>query len=93
MGTPPLLLHPRSTFFVAVQTLSGGRGERLREAVQLARQLGISMVIPCHFDMFTFNTETPDEFLQQAGEQGQGGQVLQCGERFSSHQILSGSGQ
>lgn len=64
-----------------------------REAVQLARQLGISMVIPCHFDMFTFNTETPDEFLQQAGEQGQGGQVLQCGERFSSHQILSGSGQ
>lgn len=64
-----------------------------REAVELARQVGISMVIPCHFDMFTFNTETPDEFLRQAAEQGQAGRVLQCGERFSSHQLLSGSRQ
>ena len=58
-----------------------------REAVQLAREAGISMVIPCHYDMFTFNTETPDEFLREAAVTGQPVQVLQAGERFSSHQL------
>jgi L-ascorbate metabolism protein UlaG (beta-lactamase superfamily) len=58
-----------------------------REAVQLAREAGISMVIPCHYDMFTFNTETPDEFLREAAVTGQSVQVLQAGERFSSHQL------
>ncbi|MEZ5327022.1 MAG: hypothetical protein R3F19_18385 [Verrucomicrobiales bacterium] len=24
---------------------------------------GAKLVIPCHYDMFTFNTETPEEFL------------------------------
>ena len=63
-----------------------------REAVQLARQAAISMVIPCHYDMFTFNTETPDEFLREAAAHGQAGQVLQSGERFSSHQLPPRSG-
>ena len=64
-----------------------------REAVELASGAGISMVIPCHYDMFTFNTETPDEFLREAEVTGQAVQVLQSGERFSSHQLPTRSGQ
>ena len=54
-----------------------------REAAQLAKDIGANMVIPCHYDMFEFNTETPDEFVATCQSIGQGYQVLQCGERFS----------
>ena len=32
------------------------------EAAALARACGARMAIPCHYDMFEFNTETPEEF-------------------------------
>ena len=34
-----------------------------REAAQLAKDSGAKTVIPCHYDMFEFNTATPDEFI------------------------------
>lgn len=52
------------------------------EAVALARQTGARVVIPCHFDMFTFNTADPREFVREAQAQGQAYRVLQCGERW-----------
>lgn len=54
-----------------------------REAALLARDSGMRLVIPCHYEMFAFNTATPDEFIQTAQEIGQPYQVIKCGERFS----------
>lgn len=34
-----------------------------REAAQLANDAAIPTVIPCHFDLFEFNSVTPDEFI------------------------------
>jgi L-ascorbate metabolism protein UlaG (beta-lactamase superfamily) len=52
------------------------------EAVQLARETGIGTVVPCHFEMFGFNTETPELFLRTASATGQPVRVLRSGERF-----------
>lgn len=41
-----------------------------REAAQLAADVGIGAVIPCHYDMFEFNTVTPDEFREAAAVLG-----------------------
>lgn len=54
-----------------------------REAAKLAKDVGIKMVVPCHYDMFEFNTETPEEFLEICRHLEQPNRVLQCGERFS----------
>lgn len=53
-----------------------------QEAVHLGRAAGIGLLIPCHYDMFTFNTVTPDQFIQAAERAGQPYRLLQCGERF-----------
>jgi len=52
------------------------------EAVNLACQAGIGTVIPCHFEMFGFNTETPELLLRTASATGQPVRVLRSGERF-----------
>jgi L-ascorbate metabolism protein UlaG (beta-lactamase superfamily) len=54
------------------------------EAAQLAKDIGARMVIPCHFEMFEFNTASPDEFVTECRRLGQPCQVLQCGERWES---------
>lgn len=50
------------------------------EAVQLAQECGMSLIIPCHFDMFEFNTVTPDTFVAAAEQAGQAYRLLQNGE-------------
>jgi L-ascorbate metabolism protein UlaG (beta-lactamase superfamily) len=52
------------------------------EAAQLAHDIGAGVVIPCHYDMFTFNTATPDLFVETATAIGQPHAVLELGERF-----------
>jgi L-ascorbate metabolism protein UlaG (beta-lactamase superfamily) len=54
------------------------------EAAQLASDIGARCAIPCHFDMFAFNTVTPDEFLVACRKLGQACRVLRAGERWSS---------
>ena len=54
------------------------------EAAQLARNIGAKLVIPCHFDMFEFNTASPDKFVDTCLKLGQAFRILQCGERFDS---------
>ena len=55
-----------------------------REAAQLARDIQANLVIPCHFEMFEFNTASPDEFVQQCRKLGQQFKVLRCGEQWHS---------
>lgn len=55
-----------------------------QEAVELGMQIGAKLVIPCHYDMFTFNTADPVDFARIAKEKGQPYKVLKCGERWSS---------
>jgi L-ascorbate metabolism protein UlaG (beta-lactamase superfamily) len=52
------------------------------EAAQLAHDIGAKLVIPCHYDMFEFNTATPDVFAETCRRLGQSFRILRCGERF-----------
>jgi L-ascorbate metabolism protein UlaG (beta-lactamase superfamily) len=58
-----------------------------REAAALAKECGARLVIPCHYDMFEFNTESPQEFEQTAATLGQAFRTLRCGERWSSEEL------
>ena len=52
------------------------------EAAQLAHDMGAKLAIPCHFDMFEFNTAPPDAFVNACRRLGQPFRILRCGERF-----------
>ena len=76
---------------VALLPINGRRPERRvagnlwgREAANLAKAIGVRMVIPCHYDMFEFNTETPEEFEATCQTLGQAHQTLHAGQRWSS---------
>jgi L-ascorbate metabolism protein UlaG (beta-lactamase superfamily) len=53
-----------------------------REAAQLAKDIGAAHVIPCHYDMFEFNTATPEEFTRECERLGQAHTVLEQGEMW-----------
>lgn len=53
------------------------------EAAQLAHDNHIKLVIPCQYEMFAFNTASPDEFVRQAQYLKLPSRVLRCGEQFS----------
>ena len=53
------------------------------QAAQLASDIGAKVVIPCHYDMFEFNTASPHEFVQACGRLRQHYKVLENGERWS----------
>lgn len=53
------------------------------EAAQLAKDGGAKLVVPCHYEMFEFNTALPDTFIQTAKRLGQNYHILQNGERLS----------
>jgi L-ascorbate metabolism protein UlaG (beta-lactamase superfamily) len=54
----------------------------VEEAVALAKEIGARLVIPCHYDMFEFNTASPEGFVHAAREMNQPYQVLKCGEQL-----------
>jgi L-ascorbate metabolism protein UlaG (beta-lactamase superfamily) len=62
------------------------------EAAQLAHAIGARLVIPCHYEMFTFNTASPEPFIAECARLGQPYAVLRAGERWSSP-ASSGSDQ
>jgi L-ascorbate metabolism protein UlaG (beta-lactamase superfamily) len=75
---------------VALLPINGNRPERRvagnlfgDEAAQLAREIGARIVVPCHFDMFEFNTESPDLFVETCRSANQPFRVLRSGERMS----------
>lgn len=72
--------------FLPINGRAGGEGTppnmNAAEAAALAKAIGVPLVIPHHYDMFTFNTANVSDFTACAQEQGQPHRVLQCGERF-----------
>ena len=50
------------------------------EAIQLGLDIEAKLVIPCHYDMFTFNTADPKEFTAKAEAAGLNHRVLRIGE-------------
>ena len=80
----------RWTIDVALLPINGCRPERRVagnlsgvEAARLARATRINTAIPCHYDMFSFNTADPARFIQEAGALGQGYCVLRNGEGYT----------
>lgn len=53
-----------------------------REAAALGKAIQAKYVIPCHYDMFTFNTADVNDFVKEANEISQFHKVLQPGEYF-----------
>jgi L-ascorbate metabolism protein UlaG (beta-lactamase superfamily) len=92
------VLHPLLAEFlkpfridVALLPINGRSPERgvpgnlnAHEAAWLGREIGARIVIPCHYDMFKFNTAPVDDFVAAVREAGQGYQVVRCGERWES---------
>ncbi|MGC1784752.1 MAG: MBL fold metallo-hydrolase [Acidobacteriaceae bacterium] len=58
-----------------------------QEAAELGRDIGARMVIPCHYDMFTFNTAPVADFVTAARAAGQSYNVVECGERWESSRL------
>lgn len=52
------------------------------EAAHLAKDIQAKLVIPCHFEMFEFNTASPDEFIDCCRRLEQPFQLLRCGEQW-----------
>jgi len=52
------------------------------QAAKLAHDIGARCVIPCHYDMFEFNTASPTEFIAECERLRQTYRVLQNGERL-----------
>ena len=53
-----------------------------QEAAQLGKQIHAGLVIPCHYEMFEFNTVSPEAFVRAAEQIGQTVKVLRAGERL-----------
>jgi L-ascorbate metabolism protein UlaG (beta-lactamase superfamily) len=53
------------------------------EAAQLAHDIAARCVVPCHYEMFTFNTASPARFTATCAELGQRCAVLRAGERLN----------
>ena len=56
-----------------------------REAAELGKAIGAGCVIPCHYDLFTFNTADVGEFVEAAKRIGQPYEVLKGGGKFGSN--------
>jgi L-ascorbate metabolism protein UlaG (beta-lactamase superfamily) len=82
---------------VTILPINGDRPERRvagnldgKEAATLAKEMGARLVIPCHYDMFEFNTASPEEFVRVCHELGQKCRVMKAGERWSCRTLTAG---
>lgn len=53
-----------------------------KEAVKLAKAIHAKNIVPCHYDMFTFNTADVSEFARVAEKSGQKYRILRPGECY-----------
>lgn len=58
-----------------------------KEAAALGKAIGAKVVIPCHYDLFSFNTANPDDFKKEAQYISQPYHILKPGEHFDSSNI------
>jgi len=84
-----LSLLKRFTIDVAILPINGNDPARrvagnlnCEEAAKLGKAINAKFVIPCHYDMFTFNTADVNEFARQAETINQRYKILQGGEKF-----------
>lgn len=77
---------------LALLPINGRRPERRvsgnldgEEAARLAKDIGAKLVVPCHYDMFAFNTESPELFERTCRELGQAYRILRNGEGLHVH--------
>ena len=77
---------------VAILPVNGNKPERkvagnldCKEAAALGKAIGAGCVIPCHYDMFTFNTADVNDFIKEAKRIGQAYSVLHGGGLFTSN--------
>jgi L-ascorbate metabolism protein UlaG (beta-lactamase superfamily) len=75
---------------VALLPINGNKPERkvagnldCKEAAVLGKAINAKVVIPCHYDMFSFNTADVNDFVKEAEKINQPYKVLQGGEIFS----------
>ena len=69
---------------VAILPINGRLGNMGgRDAAKVARTARAGIAIPCHYDMFEFNTAAPAEFAEEADRLGQRVHVLRAGERLA----------
>ncbi|MCX6858053.1 MAG: MBL fold metallo-hydrolase [Verrucomicrobia bacterium] len=52
------------------------------EAASLAKECSAKLVVPCHYDMFEFNTVTPDDFVAACRKLDQPYRVMSCGDHL-----------
>ena len=76
---------------VAILPINGNVPERrvqgnldCREAAELGKEIGAKTVIPCHYDMFSFNSADVNDFINAAKILNQPFRVLTGGERYSA---------
>ncbi len=74
---------------LAILPINGNKPERrvagnlnAHEAAEMAHTIGAKTVIPCHYDMFRFNTADPQTFVDAAERKKQRYVVLRIGERW-----------
>jgi L-ascorbate metabolism protein UlaG (beta-lactamase superfamily) len=75
---------------VALLPINGNKPERkvagnlnCKEAAELGKAINAKCVIPCHYDMFEFNTADVNEFVKEAKKINQPYCVLKGGEKYS----------
>ena len=56
-----------------------------KEAAELGKLIDAKCVIPCHYDMFTFNTADVNDFIEEAKKIDQPYKILKGGEKFAGH--------
>ena len=59
----------------------------IKEAAELGKTIGAKIVVPCHYDMFTFNTADPKDFAREAEKIHQPYRILEIGGHFSSEEV------
>jgi L-ascorbate metabolism protein UlaG (beta-lactamase superfamily) len=53
------------------------------DAARLGKEIGAGLVVPCHYDMFEFNTASPVQFIAECERIGQAYRVMRLGEGFA----------
>ena len=88
-------LHPLGVD-LALVPINGNKPERRVagnlngiEAAKLAFDIGARLAIPHHFDMFAFNTASPDDFVSECRRVGQAFHVLENGEGLDLRSLIA----
>lgn len=81
---------------VAILPINGNLPERkvagnlnAKEAIDLSKKCAIPYVIPCHYDLFDFNTADINDFIAIAKSAGQAYLILNLGGKCSGRELIN----